>query len=79
MRGSIERLKNESVGFSIKKLIRNSFPGDDKAITLVSHAYDIRSKILHNGQVDYDLDLITNELEGLVRRLIAHRLDRNLI
>lgn len=79
LRGSIQRLKNESVGFSIKKLVRNSFPGDDKAITLVSHAYDVRSKILHNGQVDDDLEFITNELEGLVRRLIAHRLDQKLI
>lgn len=78
LRGSIQRLKNESVGFSIKKLIRNSFPCDDKAITLVNHAYDVRSKILHNGQVDDDLGFITNELEGLVRRLIAHRLDLNL-
>lgn len=78
LRGSIQRLKNESVGFAIKKLIRNSFPGDDKAITLVGHAYDVRSKILHNGQVDDDLDLLTHDLEGLVRRLIAHQLDRNL-
>jgi hypothetical protein len=79
LRGSIQRLKNESVGFAIKKLIRNSFPGDNEAIALVSNAYDVRSKILHNGQVDNDLDLITNNLEGLVRRLIAYRLNQTLI
>lgn len=79
LRGSIQRLKSESVGFAIKKLIRNSFPSDDKAITLVSHAYDVRSKILHDGQADDDLELITSDLEGLVRRLIAHQLDLNLI
>lgn len=78
LRGSIQRLKQESVGYAIKRMIRESLPEDSKAVDLVTHAYSIRSSLLHDGYADADLDLITHDLEQLIRRLIAIRLGRTL-
>lgn len=78
LRGSIQRLKMESVGFAIKRLIQETLPDDQSAIPLVTHAYNVRSKLLHDGQADADLDTVTRRLELLVRRLIARRLNIEL-
>lgn len=78
LHGSIQRLKQESVGFAIKRMIRELLPDDSTAVDLVTHAYNIRSSLLHDGQADADLDVITQDLEQLIRRLIAVRLGRQL-
>jgi len=78
LRGSIQRLKQESVGFAIKRMIRELLPDETTAVALVTHAYNIRSSLLHDGQADADLDVITRDLEQLIRRLIAVRLGREL-
>lgn len=79
LRSSINNLKKESVGFAIKKMIRSAFPEDRNAISLVGHAYDVRSQILHNGQADEDLDLIARDVEALVRKIIVHQIDKSII
>lgn len=78
LRGSIQRLKQESVGFAIKRMIHESFPNETSAVELVTHAYQIRSSLLHDGHADADLNLIAHDLEQLIRRLIAVRLGKQL-
>lgn len=78
LRGSLLRLKQESVSYAIRRMIGEMLPNDPSAIELVKHAYDVRSKLLHDGHADADLVSIASELDSLVRRLISIRFGKPL-
>lgn len=70
LKGRIEQLKIESVSRSIRRMVKKKLPNDKKSLELVEYAYGLRSKILHEGATDADLEQKTIEVESVIKNLI---------
>lgn len=77
--GRIHSLKRESVNFAIRRLINETFPEDNESLEVIRHAYDVRSKLLHEGRADDDLNQVSNNIESVIKKLIASKLKLKLI
>lgn len=71
--GRTENLSMESVMSAIRRLIREALPGDGEAVELIENAYDLRSRILHDGTTDADLNQKSQEVEAVIRKVIASK------
>jgi len=70
LKGRIEQLKIESVSRSIRRMVKSKLPNDKKSLEFVEYAYGLRSKILHEGATDADLEQKTIEVESVIKNLI---------
>ncbi|MEG5040742.1 MULTISPECIES: hypothetical protein [unclassified Microcoleus] len=78
LRGRINELKQESVSRAIRRLVKEHFPENLDAVSTVEEAYDIRSKILHDGAFDADLEQKSNEIEDIIRQIYSRILKLEL-
>lgn len=78
LRGRINGLKQESVSRAIRRLVKEHFPENLDAVSTVEEAYDIRSKILHEGAFDEDLAQKSNEIEDIIRQIYSRILKLEL-
>ena len=69
IRDKIDLLKVESVSKAIRRLVRELLPEDSGAAEVIDEAYHIRSRILHDGLTDADLELRSREAEAVIRRI----------
>ncbi|MDD2338472.1 MAG: HEPN domain-containing protein [Geobacteraceae bacterium] len=72
-------LKAESISQAIARLVSEYFDEDTEAVNIVKEAYNIRSKILHEGSFDADLDEKSNKLEDVIRHIYSRILDLPLL
>jgi len=78
VKGRICDLKKESISQAIQRIVQESIPANEKAVSIIKDAYKIRSTILHNGSTDADLEQKSNEIENIIRQIYSHRLKRDL-
>jgi len=78
LRGRINGLKQESVSRAIRRLVKEHFPENQDAVSTVEEAYNIRSKILHDGAFDADLEQKSNEIEDIIRQIYSRILKLEL-
>ena len=76
--GRIRDLKKESISQAMQRIVQESIPANEKAVSIIKDAYNIRSTILHEGSTDADLEQKSNEIENIIRQIYSHRLKRNL-
>jgi len=79
MMGRIESLSRESVRSAMRRLVREALPDDSDALTVIENAYDLRSRILHDGTTDADLNQKSKELEAVIRKIIASKVGLTLL
>lgn len=77
--GRIEQLKKESISMAIKRLVEETVPNDPGAAELIEEAYSLRSKILHEGSTDADLELKVREVENVVRQIFEAKVKQYLL
>jgi len=70
LKGRIDQLKVESVSKAIRRMIKEKLPGDNDSLQIIEEAYGLRSKILHEGATDADLQQKSQEVEGVIKILI---------
>jgi hypothetical protein len=68
-------LKGESIAQAIARFVGEFFDDGSGAIAIVKEAYNIRSKMLHEGSFDADLDEKSDELEDGIRHIYSRMLD----
>jgi hypothetical protein len=68
--GRIEQLKTESVSKAIRRVIKEKLPNDQSSLQIIEEAYGLRSRILHEGATDADLQQKSEEVESVIRSLI---------
>lgn len=69
LRNKIDNLRIESISKAIRRLVAEKLPGDVDALAIIDEAYGIRSRILHDGATDADLEIKGREAEAVIRRL----------
>lgn len=67
--GRIDQLRLESVSRAIRRLVENWLPDDTEAVAIIEDAYNLRSKILHDGSTDADLKEKSRKAEDIIRRI----------
>jgi hypothetical protein len=68
--GRIDHLKTESVSKAIRRVIKEKLPNDQSSLEIIEEAYGLRSRILHEGATDADLQQKSIEVESVIRSLI---------
>lgn len=76
--GRAKALSCESVSQSILRLVQKYIPDNHKAIESVKAAYEVRSKLLHEGTFDADLHDKAGQLEDIIRHLYSRILQLDL-
>jgi hypothetical protein len=76
--GQLGLLKRESVSMAIKRLVSETISDDPSAIELIDEAYYLRSKILHEGSTDADIELKSREIEKIVRKIFEEKIKQYL-
>ena len=66
----LKNLRTESVRRAIKRTVQKHL-SDENIIRSIDEAYNIRSKILHEGIMMPDLDSITHRLEDSIRQIYS--------
>lgn len=69
--GRTDTLTTESVSSAIRRLVKGTLPDDNEALQVITEAYNLRSRILHDGTTDADLNEKSRAVEAVVRRIIA--------
>lgn len=69
LRNKIESLRIESISKAIRRLVGDKLPSDSDALATIEEAYGIRSRILHEGATDADLETKGREAEAVIRRV----------
>jgi hypothetical protein len=72
-------LRNESIAQAITRFVGEYFEEGSEAIGIVKEAYNVRSKILHEGSFDADLDEKSEKLEDVIRHIYSRLLDLPLL
>lgn len=78
LEGRIRDLRRESVSRAIRRLVETHLAGDVEAQQIIKEAYDVRSKIVHEGLADADLDELSAAVEGVIRNLYSALLNIDL-
>lgn len=55
LNGQLQQLRKESIGQAIARVVRQLLPQNKEALQVIQEAYDLRSKILHEGAKPDDL------------------------
>lgn len=79
LEGRISDLRRESVAFGIRRLMERILPGDKEGAKTITNAYNVRSKLVHDGQTDADLVEIGLAFERVMRRVFSATLKRELL
>jgi len=77
--GRAYSLKKESISQAIVRFVKGYFPENPEVIAAVKEAYDIRSRILHKGSFDADLDKKGRLLEDVIRHIYSQILGLDLL
>ena len=71
--GRVDSLNTESISSAIRRLVDDTIPNDRAALEVIKEAYSLRSRILHNGSTDADLNEKSREVEAVIRQIIASK------
>jgi hypothetical protein len=71
--GRVDSLNTESISSAIRRLVEDTIPNDREALEVIKEAYSLRSRILHNGSTDADLNERSRDVEAVIRRIIASK------
>ncbi|HNS20719.1 MAG TPA: hypothetical protein PKH24_09475 [Sedimentisphaerales bacterium] len=71
-------LCRESISQSIIRLVQTHIPGNPKVVQCVREAYQIRSRILHEGTFDADLQEKGRQLADIIRYIYSRILQTDL-
>lgn len=66
----IPSLKIESISGAIRRFVTEILPEDPTAADIIEEAYNLRSRILHDGSTDADLGQKSTEVDDVIRRLL---------
>jgi hypothetical protein len=72
--GRIGQLKVESISKAVKRLIKETLPDNPSAVSVIEEAYILRSKILHEGTTDADLEMKSKEVEDVLRQIFEAKI-----
>lgn len=61
----------EAISHSIRRLIREHLSGDKAAEETIVNAYDIRSRLLHDGSTDADIEEYSRKVGEIMKRVFA--------
>ena len=75
--GRLQNLRRESVRHAYRRLANNHLNNEDACA--LDEAYNIRSKMLHEGESDPDLSAVSNTVEKLVRAVLAGEMQLDCI
>jgi hypothetical protein len=78
----LEFLRQESIRQALLRLTREALPNHHDAPKIIDEAYDLRSRIIHNGMppdLDIDLEFETRRVSNIIRELYASLLNRSVI
>lgn len=78
LKGRLEELRKESIRQVILRVVRELLPGDRIALKIIDDAYSLRSNILHEGIIDPYLDRKVVHIEGIIRRMYASKIGKDL-
>ncbi len=59
-------------------MIKEKLPDDKESLEIIEEAYGLRSKILHEGATDADLQKKGNEVERVIKSIIEKHVDELL-
>jgi hypothetical protein len=71
LNGRLQQLRKESIAQAITRVVTSLLPNDTKALKTVRDAYDLRSKMLHEGKAVDDLNFRSQEIENYIRLMYA--------
>jgi hypothetical protein len=77
----LRRLRQESIGQALRRLVRDALPNQPEASQLIDDAYDLRSQLIHSGvpaDLDVDLERESQVVSRTIRALYASLLNRPL-
>lgn len=74
VKNRIDLLRMESISMAIRRLVRELIPDDPDALSIIEEAYGIRSRILHDGATDADIELKGREAEAIVRKIFSAKI-----
>ena len=77
--GRVNELKKESISHSVKRYVNSYFPDKPEIAETVLEAYNIRSKLLHEGSFDADIDEKAEKLEDIIRLIYGKILNLDLM
>ena len=77
--GRIDGLKKESVSQSIKRTIEKYFPNNNETLETIIDAYNTRSKILHEGLIDPDINIKNYKVEEIIRQILEIEIARKYL
>lgn len=76
--GRLNELKSESIRQSLLRTVRELLPLESDAPKIIDDAYNLRSKILHEGIFDPYLSSKTHKISEIIRKLFAARIGKSL-
>jgi hypothetical protein len=76
--GRLRALQKESIRQALLRTVRQLLPNDEEAVEVVDTAYDLRSKILHEGVTDPYIGTKTHAVESVLRRMFSARIGKPL-
>lgn len=76
LKNKIDSLRMESISAAIRRLVRQLLPNEPESSEIIDEAYNIRSRILHNGATDSDLELKGREIEVVIRSIFDELIKR---
>ena len=82
LNGRLQFLRQESIRQALRRLTREALPNHHDAPKIIDEAYELRSKIIHNGvpaNLDIDLEFETRRVSKIIRLIYASLLNRSLI
>ena len=74
-----KKLCQESVSQSIRRLVGKYIPNNKEVLRKIDEAYKIRSRILHTGSFDADLDEKSSEIEEIIRFIYSRIIGEDLL
>lgn len=77
--GHTKWLRQQSISRSVAQLIEKHFPDNPKVVEVVKDAYNVRSKIVHEGLFDADLAVKGRQLRDIVRYIYSQIMGLDLL
>jgi hypothetical protein len=75
----VDTLKGESISSAIRRLVRQLLPDEPELVDVITEAYAIRSRILHDGATDSDLDVKASEIQAVIRKIFSKIIESEYI
>ncbi|HSK70282.1 MAG TPA: hypothetical protein VK892_01205 [Pyrinomonadaceae bacterium] len=78
LKGRLNELKSESIRQSLLRTVHELLPNESDALQIIDDAYNLRSKILHEGATDPYLSSKSQKVSEIIRKLFAARIGKTL-